>query len=50
MCESLRCKKCDTPLVIIPGYINSDSVGLYIIQELFCLRCGVAHAEVIKND
>ena len=45
-----RCKKCNTPLVIIPSYNNKDNIGFYIVQELFCPKCGVAHAEVKKND
>lgn len=48
MGEELRCKKCGTPLVIIPSYNNTDS--FYMIQELFCPKCRIAHAEVNKND
>lgn len=50
MGEELRCKRCNTPLVIIPSHDNKDSIGFYLVQELFCPKCGKAHAEVKKND
>ena len=50
MDESLRCKKCDTPLEIISNYNVTDKIGLYTIQQLFCPICGKAHTEVTKDD
>lgn len=49
MGESLRCKKCNTPLVIIENH-HDNKIAFATLEELFCPKCGIAHVEVTKND
>ena len=52
MDDKLHCKKCGEALVIIPPDNEWDKCvfSALKIQELFCPKCGVAHAEVKEND
>ena len=52
MDDKLHCKKCGEALTIITPNNEWDETvfSAFKIQELFCPKCGIAHAEVIKND
>lgn len=52
MDDKLHCKKCGEALTIITPNNGWDETvfSALKIQELFCPKCGIAHAEVIKND
>ena len=52
MDDKLHCKKCGEALVIIPPDNEWDKCvfSALKIQELYCPKCGKAHAEVKKND